>query len=116
MKYLYMSLLIVLLFNSFGLSQTLLNQSNRGEISSPDSIPVIYVPGIMGSPMYNDVNDDDKLIWEEKAWIGPEFFSMWLAENGIDPASSDYNIKAEFVFGNLIPHCKKNTGHVGIPG
>jgi len=88
-----MSLLIVSLFNSIGYPQTLWNQSNRSEISSPDSIPVIYVPGIMGSPMYNDVNDDDKLIWEEKAWIGPEFFSMWLADNGIDPASGDFNIK-----------------------
>ena len=49
MKFLYTSLLIALLFNSFGFSQTYLNQNNRNEALSLDSLPVIYIPGIMGS-------------------------------------------------------------------
>ena len=93
MKFLYTSLLTVLLFNSIGFPQTLWKQSNKKEASSLDLTPVIYVPGIMGSPMYNDLNDDDKLTDFEKAWFGVEFFSMRLAENGIDPLLSDYNIK-----------------------
>jgi len=70
-----------------------LNQSSWGGTSTPDSIPVIYIPGIMGSPMYNDLNDDDKLTWNEKAWIGLEFGSMHLDTNGIDPLFSQFNIK-----------------------
>jgi pimeloyl-ACP methyl ester carboxylesterase len=82
--------LIILLFNSIGFSQSLWNSNN--EISSPDSIPVIYIPGIMGSPLYDDINNDNKLTIDEKAWMGIQLPSVWLAENGIDPAGN-YNIK-----------------------
>jgi len=86
-------LLIILLFNSIGFPQTSWKQSNKNEASSLDSLPVIYIPGIMGSPMYDDINNDDKLTIDEKAWFGVRFLRMNLAENGIDPLFSDYNIK-----------------------
>jgi len=85
-------LLIILLFNSIGFPQRMWNQNSRSEISTLDSIPVIYVPGIMGSPLYDDINNDNKLTIDEKAWLGVKLMSVWLAENGIDPAGN-YNIK-----------------------
>jgi hypothetical protein len=86
-------LLIFLLFISIGFPQNLRYQNSKSEISSLDSIPVIYIPGIMGSPLYDDINNDDKLTINEKAWMGPQLPSIWLAENGIDPLFSNYNIK-----------------------
>jgi len=86
-------LLIILLFNSIGFPQASLNLSSKNGASSLDSTPVIYIPGIMGSPMYDDINNDDKLTWwNEKAWMGVQLPSMWLDENGVDPAGN-YNIK-----------------------
>jgi pimeloyl-ACP methyl ester carboxylesterase len=93
MKSLHTSLLIVLLCNSIGFPQASLNLSGRNETSTPDSIPVIYIPGIMGSPLYDDLFNDDKLVDAEKAWIGPLFLSTELAENGIDPLLPHFNIK-----------------------
>jgi len=93
MKSLYTFFLIVLLFYSIGFPQTSWKQSNKKEASSLDLTPVIYVPGIMGSPMYDDYNNDDKLTDLEKAWFGVRFLNMRLAENGIDPLLSEYNIK-----------------------
>ena len=90
MKSVYKSVLFILLFNSIGFSQSLWNSQN--EISTLDSIPVIYVPGIMGSPLYDDINNDNKLTIDEKAWLGVKLPSVWLAENGIDPAGN-FNIK-----------------------
>ncbi len=54
--------------------------------------PVIYIPGIMASPLYDDVDDNNKLISDEKAWVGIKLPSLWLNANGIDPAGN-YNIK-----------------------
>ena len=99
MKSLYTSLLIVLLINLIGFPQTSWKQGTGSlqgsEIDNAvlEITPVIYVPGIMGSPMYDDINNDDKLADLEKAWFGFKYFSMRLAENGIDPLLSDYNIK-----------------------
>jgi hypothetical protein len=58
------------------------------------STPVIYVPGIMGSPLYDDINYNNQLVPDEKAWFGMQFFtgSLLLQPNGIDPNGS-YNIK-----------------------
>ena len=56
MKSMTTSLLVFLLLGYVGLPQSV---SSRNEISTTDSLPVIYIPGIMGSPMYNDVNNDD---------------------------------------------------------
>jgi pimeloyl-ACP methyl ester carboxylesterase len=86
MKHLHNCLIVTLFINSFCFSQ----------ISQPDSLPVIYIPGIMGSPLYNDIDDDDKLEDGEKAWIKEpflQFLSTRLAENGIDPLLPEYNIK-----------------------
>ena len=48
----------------------------------------------MGSPLYDDINNDDKLTWwDEKAWMGIRLPSVWLDTNGIDPLFSHYNIK-----------------------
>jgi pimeloyl-ACP methyl ester carboxylesterase len=47
----------------------------------------------MGSPLYDDFFNDDKLVDFEKAWIGPQLLSIWLDTNGIDPLYSQYNIK-----------------------
>ncbi len=63
-------LLIVLLLNSIGFPQTSWKQSNKKEASSLELTPVIYIPGIMGSPLYDDTNNDDKLTINEKAWMG----------------------------------------------
>ena len=92
MKFLYTSLFIVLLISSFGFSQHLSDHSYNNKVLSLDSLPVIYVPGIMGSPLYDDINNDDKLTIDEKAWLGIKLESVWLAENGIDPAGN-FNIK-----------------------
>lgn len=82
MKSLYKIITIVLLSGSHYFPQSL------------DSLPVIYVPGIMGSPLYDDLNNDNQLIPDEKAWFGIQFFSgsLLLHPNGIDPNGS-YNIK-----------------------
>lgn len=79
---LYKISLIILLFNQLFLSQSL------------DSLPVIYVPGIMGSPLYDDINNNNLLIPDEKAWFGIQFFtgSLRLKDNGIDP-NGNFNIK-----------------------
>lgn len=63
-------------------------------MSSSNTIPVIYVPGIMGSPLYDDVNNNNVLVPDEKAWFGPQFLtgSLLLKENGIDP-NGNFNIK-----------------------
>ena len=90
MKFLFTILLVLLLLISVGLSQSF---SNQNKIGTTDSLPVIYIPGIMGSPLYNDLNDDDELIWDEKAWIGISFWTTLLDTNGIDPLNSEYNIK-----------------------
>ena len=66
MKSLFTNFLVFLLLYSVGLSQSF---SNKNAIATTDSLPVIYIPGIMGSPLYNDINDDDKLEDLEKAWI-----------------------------------------------
>lgn len=55
----------------------------------------------MGSPLYNDLDDNDILEDGEKAWIGLEFGSMHLDTNGIDPLSSDFNIKVAPIRGDL---------------
>lgn len=93
MKSLYTFLFVFLLLNSIAFPQTSSHQSRRTEIASSDSLPVIYIPGIMGSPLYDDFFNDDKLVDFEKAWIGPQFLSTRLAENGIDPLFPEYNIK-----------------------
>jgi pimeloyl-ACP methyl ester carboxylesterase len=46
----------------------------------------------MGSSLYDDINNNNQLTIDEKAWFGIQFPSLWLAGNGIDPAGS-YNIK-----------------------
>jgi hypothetical protein len=46
----------------------------------------------MGSPLYDDINNNNLLTIEEKAWFGIQFPSLWLSGNGIDPAGN-YNIK-----------------------
>ena len=93
MKSLFTNFLVFLLLYSVGLSQSF---SNKNAIATTDSLPVIYIPGIMGSPLYNDINDDDKLEDLEKAWIAIpplQFLSLRLDPNGIDPLLSEYNIK-----------------------
>ena len=93
MKSLFTNLFPILLFIPFGFSQSLPNQTKANDALTLDSLPVIYIPGIMGSPMYDDLNNDDILEDFEKAWIGLQYFSMRLDENGIDPLYSQYNIK-----------------------
>jgi hypothetical protein len=91
MKLISKCLFVILFFNSFGFSQT----------TQLDSLPIIYIPGIMGSPLYNDFNDDNILTLNEKAWIGPEFGSMHLDTNGIDPLLNVFNIKVAPIRGDL---------------
>ncbi|HVO75025.1 MAG TPA: alpha/beta fold hydrolase [Ignavibacteriaceae bacterium] len=93
MKNLYIVLFIILVFNSNFFSQKLKNQILREKTSSSILTPVIFLPGIMGSPLYDDENNNNKLEIDEKAWFGAKFPSMWLQSNGIDPAGA-YNIKA----------------------
>ncbi|MDX9713262.1 MAG: alpha/beta fold hydrolase [Ignavibacteriaceae bacterium] len=82
MKSLYKIIAISLISSSQYFSQTL------------DSLPVIYVPGIMASPLYDDINNNNQLAPDEKAWFGPQFIThcLWLKPNGIDP-DGNYNIK-----------------------
>lgn len=64
--------------------------------------PVIFIPGIMGSALYNDVDDDNHLIDDERIWI--KMFSnmddLRLAENGIDPFNNNDNIKVAPIRGD----------------
>jgi len=99
MKSLYLLLFIILIFNCNSRTQNLWKQGTESlQVSEIDNAaseitPVIYVPGIMGSPLYDDINNNDKLIPDEKAWMGIKLPSLWLDINGIDPLFSDYNIK-----------------------
>jgi len=94
MKLFCKCLFIILLLNSFIFSQS----------AQLDSLPVIYIPGIMGSPLYNDLDDDNYLEDGEKAWIKEpflEFLSIRLDPNGIDPLFSEYNIKVAPIRGDM---------------
>jgi len=97
MKSFSLSLFLFILLHSISLSQSI---SSKNEIATNDSLPVIYIPGIMGSPLYNDANDDDILEDLEKAWILPQFWTLLLDANGIDPLFSEYNIKVAPIRGD----------------
>ncbi|MBU0579915.1 MAG: alpha/beta hydrolase, partial [Candidatus Margulisbacteria bacterium] len=75
-------------------------------------IPIILIPGIMGSVLFNDVNDDnhlyrnpiafefDEFIWVDVQqfiwdWNHPDSFLdvLQLDDDGITPLSTDYKIK-----------------------
>jgi pimeloyl-ACP methyl ester carboxylesterase len=92
MNYLSPSLLLIILWSSIGVSQTPENQNAGKNPSSLVLTPVIYVPGIMGSPLYDDINNNNRLTVDEKAWLGIQLPSMWLAGNGVDPAGN-FNVK-----------------------
>ena len=77
---------------------------NEGDPIS--NTPVIFIPGIMGSPLYNDENNDNHLTDnnpEERIWIdyykikaiGPDLFLdvLQLDEFGIGPLDPSYNIE-----------------------
>lgn len=92
-----MKLSVQVLFIIFISISTLTPQTTRkhsGQTGKPvsDLTPVIYVPGIMASPLYDDVDDNNRLELAEKAWVGIKLPSLWLTANGIDPAGS-FNIK-----------------------
>ena len=93
MKFFYKSFLIVLFFNTFVFFQNSLGETNKDNASSLEITPAIFIPGIMGSPLYDDLNNNNKLTTDEKAWFGAKFTSLWLANNGIDPASNNFNVK-----------------------
>ena len=75
--------------------------SDVGILSSvPGKEAVIFIPGIMGSPLYNSSDDNFKMserVWINRrkvSWFGDKHLDpLHLAENGFDPLSSDYNIK-----------------------
>jgi hypothetical protein len=89
MKNLLKFLFVIILLSSITFSQDSHNITRK---STDNIIPVIYIPGIMASPLYDDINNDDKLTVNEKAWVGIKVASLWLNANGIDPAGN-YNIK-----------------------
>ncbi|NWG27029.1 MAG: alpha/beta fold hydrolase [Ignavibacteriaceae bacterium] len=91
MKFLKAILIVFLSLHSMSISQIDLDNRNT---STTDLLPIIYVPGIMGSPLYDDLNNNNQLIPDEKAWFGIQFFtgSLLLQPNGIDP-NGNYNIK-----------------------
>lgn len=82
------SLFLLLFFCSIIRPQTIDSGLKQTFISTP----LIYVPGIMGSPLYDDINNNNLLLPDEKAWFGVQFPSLWLAGNGIDPAGN-FNVK-----------------------
>ncbi len=91
MKHLFRVLLLIAAFDSIAFPQTVLKQNDkRGK--AIETIPLIYIPGIMASPLYDDVDNNNRLVFEERAWLGIKVSSLWLNENGIDPAGN-YNIK-----------------------
>lgn len=92
MKILLQVLSIIIAMNSISSPQTFRKYNNKKEMFHSDLVPVIFVPGIMASPLYDDLNNNDKLTLNEKAWVGVKLNSLWLNENGIDPAGN-YNIK-----------------------
>jgi len=74
------------------------------------SIPLIIVPGIMSSPLFNDSNDDNSLYYSSFHFNKDEFIwadskqlvesptdkfldVLQLAEDGISPLSAEYKIK-----------------------
>ncbi|MFH1866782.1 MAG: alpha/beta fold hydrolase [Patescibacteria group bacterium] len=74
--------------------------ANEIDTSFMGTTPVVIVPGIMGSPLYNNTSDLDHLDGGERIWvditkmIGPDNFleALALKENGIDPQNSGDNI------------------------
>ncbi len=75
--------------------------SEVGILSSvPGKEPIIFIPGIMGSPLYN--SNDNELKWNERVWVNrtkalssedDHLDPLMLNENGYDPFSNDYHIK-----------------------
>lgn len=75
--------------------------SETGTLSS--IIPIIVIPGIEGSPLYDDKNDDNFLKPKERIWMDLDKLTfsisdgfldvLQLAENGIDPYNPLYKIK-----------------------
>lgn len=66
--------------------------------------PVIFIPGIMGSTLYDNVDPNDQHLTEnERIWIDISKFrsdlsntfldALQLANNGFDPLNSSYNIE-----------------------
>ena len=92
MKSFSTSLFIFLLFSLIVFPQSLLDEKPIKKKALVIT-PVIFIPGIMGSPLYDDLNNNNKLTSGEKAWFGNQFPSLWLANNGIDPANNDFNVK-----------------------
>ena len=62
-----------------------------------EKTPIIFVPGIMGSPLYQDGNNDNHLTALEKAWFDkltlPNLAFLLLDADGIDPALDFANVK-----------------------
>lgn len=89
MKKVYCTLLIFLISFSSGYSQN--NESSMNRALSSTFTPVIYIPGIMASPLYDDRNNNGMLETNERAWLGIQLAGMWLEPNGID-ALGNFNI------------------------
>jgi len=76
-------------------------QAHYEVTSSSPKVPIIIVPGIMGSPLYNDANNDSILTENERVWISTtlvpnpgQLVQLLLDEFGVNPpAGSGYVIK-----------------------
>ena len=89
--------------DDFGLSSTNGTADHPNQIRvTTHHIPVIFIPGIMGSPLYNAPNgsfDDSRLIWAPTrsrviASLGDRYLdTLLLAEDGRQPQQLSYQIK-----------------------
>lgn len=90
-------------------------------------VPIIFIPGIMGSPLYDDLNYDHHLfdsslsIFNERIWIDPSrlengfqqryLLALRLDESGEQPFSRNNNIKVAPLRGDgsntLVDNLKK---------
>ena len=81
-------------------NQTYIVQATKFiDIENEDKTPIIFIPGIMGSPLYQDNNNDNHLSDNEKAWVPFNLPSLGnldyllLKPNGIDPSLDKADIK-----------------------
>ncbi len=68
--------------------------------------PIIFIPGIMGSPLYNDINNDNHLTSNERMWIRLAFLNdlspLQLDTLGVNPYDEEYNVKVSPIRGDNV--------------
>ncbi len=83
-------------------NQEILDLYHEGGWTGGSITPVIFIPGIMGSPLYNDINDPGHLTDNERVWIKvlSNLDVLRLAEDGEAPFDEEYQIEVSPIRGD----------------